>query len=119
MRAQKAGKRSAKCGMDFLSPLSASEKLGEEIAELIGACVSQDKAAIADEAGDVLFSAVNVCRLAGVDCEEALHGAVDKFINRFAAFERLAVADGEKLEEMDSSRRDYYWALAKNELKKH
>ncbi|MDE5942954.1 MAG: nucleoside triphosphate pyrophosphohydrolase, partial [Clostridia bacterium] len=119
MRAQKVGKRSAKCGMDFLSPLSASEKLSEEVAELIEACVSEDKGAIFDEAGDVLFSAVNVCRLAGVDCEEALHAAVDKFTKRFAAFEKLALADGEKLEDMDLSRQDYYWALAKNELKKH
>ncbi|MDE7265124.1 MAG: nucleoside triphosphate pyrophosphohydrolase, partial [Clostridia bacterium] len=119
MRAQKVGKRSAKCGMDFLSPLSASEKLSEEVEELIKACVSEDKDAVFEEAGDVLFSAVNVCRLAGVDCEEALHAAVDKFTKRFAAFEKLALADGEKLEDMDLSRQDYYWALAKNELKKH
>ena len=67
MRAQKVGKRAAKCGMDFLSPVSASEKLSEEIAELLEACVAGDKDAIFDEAGDVLYSAVNVCRLAGVD----------------------------------------------------
>ncbi|MDE6867803.1 MAG: nucleoside triphosphate pyrophosphohydrolase [Clostridia bacterium] len=119
MRAQKVGKRSAKCGMDFLSPLSASEKLSEEVEELIKACVSGDKNSVFEEAGDVLFSAVNVCRLAGVDCEEALNAAVDKFTKRFAAFEKLALADGEKLEDMDLSRQDYYWALAKNELKKH
>ncbi|MDE7453969.1 MAG: nucleoside triphosphate pyrophosphohydrolase [Clostridia bacterium] len=119
MRAQKVGKRSSKCGMDFLSPVSASEKLAEEITELIDACVAEDKEAIFDEAGDVLYSAVNVCRLAGVDCEEALHAAVDKFINRFTVFEKLATADGEKIEDMDPSRWDYYWALAKNELKKH
>lgn len=119
MRAQKVGKRSAKCGMDFLSPVSASEKLTEEITELIDACVAEDKEAIFEEAGDVLFSAVNVCRLAGVDCEEALQAAVDKFIKRFTVFEKLATADGEKIEDMDPSRWDYYWALAKNELKKH
>lgn len=117
MRAQKVGKRAAKCGMDFLSPVSASEKLGEEIGELLEACIAEDKAAIFDEAGDVLYSAVNVCRLAGVDCEEALRAATEKFIRRFIKFERLATANGEKIEEMDSSRWDYYWALAKNELK--
>ena len=119
MRAQKVGKRSAKCGMDFLSPVSASEKLTEEVNELIDACVAEDKEAIFEEAGDVLFSAVNVCRLAGVDCEEALHGAIDKFIKRFTVFEKLATEKGEKIEEMDPSHWDYYWALAKNELKKH
>jgi len=119
MRAQKVGKRSAKCGMDFLSSLSASEKLFEEVKELIEALAAEDKEAVFDEAGDVLFSAVNTCRLAGVDCENALHSAIDKFIARFGEFERLAVQNGEKIEEMDSSRMDYYWALAKNEVKKH
>ena len=119
MRAQKVGKRSAKCGMDFLSPVSASEKLWEEINELLEACVRGDKDEIFDEAGDVLFSAVNVCRLAGADCEEALHAASDKFTKRFVEFERLAKENGEKIEEMDPSRWDYYWALAKDAVKKN
>lgn len=118
IRAQKVGKRSAKCGMDFLSPVSASEKLIEEINELLEACISGDKDAIFEEAGDVLYSAVNTCRLAGVDCEQALHAAVNKFTARFSAFEKLAAESGEKIEEMDPSRWDYYWALAKNAVKK-
>ena len=65
MRAQKVGKRSAKCGMDFLSPVSASEKLAEEVNELLDACISENKDEIFDEAGDVLYCAGNVCRLAG------------------------------------------------------
>lgn len=118
MRAQKVGKRAAKCGMDFLSPVSAAEKLAEEISELLEACIKEQKDEIFEEAGDVLYSAVNVCRLAGVDCEQALHAAVNKFINRFSAFEKLAVENGEKIEDMDPSRWDYYWALAKNAVKK-
>lgn len=118
MRAQKVGKRSAKSGMDFLSPVSAAEKLGEEIGELLDACVKQDGGAIAEEAGDVLFSAVNVCRLAGVDCEEVLQGATDKFIKRFVEFERLANESGERVEDMDDSRKDYYWMLAKDAVKR-
>ena len=119
MRAQKVGKRSAKCGMDFLSPLSASEKLAEEVGELLEACIKGNKDEIFEEAGDVLFSAVNTCRLAGADCEEALHAATDKFIKRFAAFEKLAAESGEKIEEMDPSRWDYYWMLAKNAVKEN
>lgn len=117
MRAQKVGKRAAKSKMDFLSPVSAAEKLEEETGELIEACIKEDKAAIAEEGGDLLFSAVNVCRLAGVDCEQALHAAVDKFIKRFQAFERIATENGEEVENLDSSRQDYYWMLAKNAVK--
>src|SRR5206468_3475834 len=32
-----------------------------------------------DELGDVLFSLVNVARLASIDAEEALQGAIEKF----------------------------------------
>lgn len=119
MRAQKVGKRSGKCGMDFLSPVSASEKLEEEVGELLEACISEDKDAIFDEAGDVLYSAVNVCRLAGADCELALHAAVEKFTKRFVEFERLAKENGEIIEDMDPSRWDYYWTLAKNAIKRN
>lgn len=118
MRAQKVGKRAGKSGMDFLSPVSACDKLAEEAGELIEACMNEDKDAVFEEAGDVLFSAVNVCRLAGADCEQALHAAVDKFTKRFTEFERLAKENGEKTEEMDPSRWDYYWMLAKNAVKK-
>ncbi len=37
----------------------------------------------AEELGDVLFSLVNVARLASIDAEDALHGAIEKFRRRF------------------------------------
>ncbi len=117
MRAQKVGKRAAKCGMDFLSPLSASEKLGEETIELLKALQSEDKTAVLEEAGDLLFSAVNTCRLAGVDCEQALAEATDKFIKRFEAFEKIALADGKNLPDLCDEEYDWYWLQAKNAVK--
>ena len=117
MRAQKVGKRAAKSGMDFLSPLSASEKMGEEVVELLKALQSENKGAAFEEAGDLLFAAVNTCRLAGVDCEEALAAACDKFIRRFEAFEQLATKDGKALPDMCDAEYDYYWFLAKNATK--
>lgn len=119
MRAQKVGKRAAKSGMDFLSPVSASEKLWEEVKEMVAAIRAEDKSAVFDEAGDVLFAAVNVCRLAGVDCEEALRAATDKFVNRFVECEKLIIADGKDIADMDELERDYYWVKAKNALKKN
>lgn len=118
MRAQKVGKRAAKSGMDFLSPVSASEKLWEEVKEMVGAMQSGDKQATFDEAGDVLFAAVNTCRLAGVDCEEALRAATDKFAKRFVKCEKLIIADGKEMSDMDELELDYYWVKAKNALKK-
>ena len=119
MRAQKVGKRAAKSGMDFLSPLSAAEKIGEEAAELLKALQQEDGKAVFEEAGDLMFSAVNTCRLAGVDSEEALTAATEKFIQRFAAMESIAAAEGKNLADMCDAEYDYYWFLAKNAVKKH
>lgn len=119
MRAQKVQKRAAKSGMDFLSAISAAERLTEELTELIEALVAGKESEVFDEAGDVLFSAVNVCRLAGADSEQALSSSTNKFIERFCKCEELILADGETFENLDPSQRDYYWALSKDELKKH
>lgn len=117
MRAQKVQKRAAKSGMDFLSSVSASETLADEVAELLDALIAENKEAVFDEAGDVLFSAVNTCRLAGVDCEEALRASTQKFTERFVRCEQLIIADGKDITDMNELELNVYWQKAKNELK--
>ena len=119
MRAQKVGKRAGKSGMDFLSPVSASEKLWEEVTEMVEALKKGDSDAVFEEAGDVLLAAVNTCRLAKVDCEEALRAATDKFVERFVECEKLVLSDGKKMTDLDELELDYYWVKAKNALKKN
>lgn len=119
MRAQKVQKRAAKSGMDFLSSVSASESLTDEITELLNAVIADDKAAIFEEAGDVLFSAVNVCRHAGVDCEEALKAAINKFIGRFVKCEQLIIKDGKDITQLNELELDVYWSRAKDALKEN
>lgn len=117
MLAQKVAKRAAKSGMDFPSVKAAAERLAEEVEELLTVIDSGDKSAVADEGGDVLFSAVNTVRLAGADCEEALRLSVKKFTARFAECERLIVADGKDMTELGEEELDEYWKRAKNALK--
>lgn len=119
MRAQKVQKRAAKSGMDFLSSVSAAERLTDELKELITALVDGDEKAVFDEAGDVLFSAVNTCRLAKVDCEEALKSATEKFSKRFILCEKLIIADGKDITDLNELELNVYWQKAKDELKKH
>ncbi len=117
MYAQKVGKRAGKSGMDFLSPVSAFERLQDEFAELIEAMQAGDKEHIFEEAGDVLFAAVNTCRLAGVDCENALRMSAKKFAKRFVKCEQLIIADGKNITDLNELDLDIYWERVKDELK--
>ena len=46
----------------------------------------------------MLFSLVNVARLASIDAEDALHGATEKFRRRFTEMEAELSAQGKSVE---------------------
>ena len=69
-----------------------------------------------EELGDLLFSAVNVARLSGIDPEEALHSACDKFTARFSFMEKQAEQSGQRLEDMSLSEMDRLYDAAKAAL---
>lgn len=66
---------------------------------------------------DLLFSAVNVGRLAGADCEESLKESTQKFIDRFCATEELILADGKKMNELPADELWAYYERAKEQLR--
>ena len=86
MRAEKLQKRAARSGFDWPDPQGPADKLAEEVAELAEAS-EQERA---EEAGDLLFAAVNLVRAYGLDAEDALRRANAKFERRFRAMEDLA-----------------------------
>ncbi len=116
MYAQKVQKRASKSGMDFTCPEEAAKKLAEEVEELLCALKQSDGAAVCDEAGDVLFSAVNVCRLSGADSENALRASALKFAARFVECEKLIAADGREMTSLYPSELDKYWEKAKRNV---
>jgi tetrapyrrole methylase family protein/MazG family protein len=97
----------SRVGFDWKEADAALVKLDEEVAELREAIAGKDDASrVAEEVGDLLFIAVNVARLAGVDPESALKAANRKFRRRFRHVEERLRADGRTpadstLEEMD------------------
>jgi len=113
MRAQKVQKRSAKSGMDFKDAADAASKVPEEQQELFRAIESGDKTRIEDELGDLLFSVVNIARFVGVDAEQALYKATDKFAARFRATEDLARERGIDMKTADISLIDSLWEEVK------
>ena len=83
MRASKIQKKAAKIGFDFENIDDAADKVCEELAEVKEAVRSGNEEAKAEEIGDLLFSGVNVARVAGVDSEKSLYDACEKFLTLF------------------------------------
>ncbi len=92
MRADKLQKRAARVGFDWPDRDGPAEKVGEEMRELAEA--SEDERF--EEAGDLLFAAVNLVRAYGIAPEDALRAANAKFERRFRAMEDLAGGDFEQ-----------------------
>jgi ATP diphosphatase len=86
LRAEKLQKRAARDGFDWPDPEGPAAKLAEEMDELRTAA-PEDRL---EEAGDLLFAAVNLVRAYGVAPEDALRAANDKFERRYRAMEALA-----------------------------
>jgi tetrapyrrole methylase family protein/MazG family protein len=111
MRSAKVQKRARKVGFDWNDVSDALPKIYEELDELKDAM--SGSGSVAEEAGDLLFAIVNVVRLLGLDGEQILHDATDKFITRFGKMEELAAADGKDLSKLPLSEQDVYWEKAK------
>ena len=111
LRCEKVQKKARKVGFDFDTAADAFYKIGEETEEL-KAAMAEGKD-VEKEMGDLLFAAMNVCRLLGFDGEETLHRATDKFISRFERMEKNIENAGKKLSEMTLSETDEYWEAEK------
>jgi MazG family protein len=77
----------SRVGFDWPDAAAVLAKLDEEVAELKQAAAAADRRAVADEIGDLLFVAVNVARVMGVDPESTLKAANRKFRRRFGHVE--------------------------------
>ena len=110
LRAEKLQKRAARVGFDWPDPAGATDKLVEETAELARAATPQERA---EEAGDLLFAAVNVVRAHGIAAEDALRAANAKFERRFRAMELLAIAAGQDFAGLSLDEQEALWQAVK------
>ncbi|HMA37337.1 MAG TPA: nucleoside triphosphate pyrophosphohydrolase [Chloroflexia bacterium] len=102
--------RAVAAGFEWDALADVFAKLQEELDELRTAT---DPAHRQEELGDLLFTLVNIGRWWGVNLEETLRATNRKFIRRFAAMERLAVAAGRPLRGLPVAEMDRYWQAAK------
>jgi ATP diphosphatase len=109
-RADKLQKRASRVGFDWPSIHGVSDKVEEELEELREEIKNNAGAdALMDEAGDLLFAAVNLVRHAGIDPEAALRQGNRKFSRRFRMVERLSEAAGKTVAVTDLDTLDRYW----------
>ncbi|KLI63852.1 nucleoside triphosphate pyrophosphohydrolase [Aurantiacibacter marinus] len=94
LRAQKLQKRATRDGFDWPDTQGPADKLAEESEELREASPEHKF----EEAGDLLFAAVNLVRAHGIAPEDALRAANAKFERRYRAMEELAGGDFAKLD---------------------
>ncbi len=110
MRAEKMQEKAARVGFDWPDSAGAILKFKEELDELVAAENQEDKL---EEMGDVFFALVNVARLEGIEPEQALQAANDKFKRRFHYIEQKVEAAGAKFEEYELADLDRIWDEAK------
>ncbi len=108
LRAQKLQKRAARTGFDWPDISGVKAKLVEEIGELERADHPRDQF---EEAGDLLFAAVNLCRHLNIDAEMALKSGNQKFEKRFRHMEDQA---GEAFSDLTLDEKEALWQLAKS-----
>jgi tetrapyrrole methylase family protein/MazG family protein len=124
-RAFKLQKKAAKKGFDWPDLAGVIGKLKEELAETEEAIASPVSAATAagaadslerleGELGDLLFSAVNLCRYLKVAPSVALQRTNEKFTRRFKHVEKRMKENGKEMTAENLALMDAYWEEAKS-----
>ena len=119
MRAFRISERAAGIGFDWADLDGVMAQVESEWAEFkaeIGSSgdMDTDRSDMAMEFGDVLFSLVNVARLAHIHPETALSRSTRKFMHRFKAMEAMARKAGQSLETLPRDEMERLWMAAKN-----
>ncbi len=113
LRAQRLQSKAARVGFDWPDATAAWQKVREEMDEAHAALVRGDPTGLAEELGDIIFSLVNVARLADIDAEGALQITIDKFRRRFTHMEADLIARGKDTGSVTPEELERLWEAAK------
>jgi tetrapyrrole methylase family protein/MazG family protein len=128
-RAWKLQKKAAKAGFDWPDIEGVTEKIKEELAETQEAAAkvahngweagesspqaASQQTALEEELGDLLFSAINLCRYLKVEPSVALRRTNSKFVERFKYVEKKMKETGQEMKSENLAIMDKYWNEAK------
>lgn len=113
LKAQRMQEKVGAVGFDWKQWSQAWKKLDEELAEFKEALASDNQLEKEKEFGDLIFSLVNVGRLAGLDAENALRLTNTKFKNRFSYIEQELAAKGKTPSDATLAEMDDLWNKSK------
>jgi tetrapyrrole methylase family protein/MazG family protein len=105
--------KASRVGFDWSNLDAILDKVKEEAEEAREANAAGDQAHLIDEAGDLLFVAVNVARFLGADPETALRRSNRKFERRFRYVEAKIKNQGRELKDASLAEMDSLWEEAK------
>lgn len=118
MEALKLQKQASKVGFDWNNPASVLAKIREEVDEVEVEITENDKTALEQELGDLLFVVVNLARHLDIDPGNALRSCNRKFRDRFAYVENNVSRHGQTLEEADLETMEALWVEAKTKSRR-
>ena len=115
LRAHRLSERAAKAGFDWSDREEIWKKVLEEMEELRSAVGSDDEEAVMEEMGDLFFSLVNLSRHWGMNAEDLLRSANQKFLDRFEQMEKHLNRNGVSLENATASQMNGAWETVKKQ----
>ena len=113
IKSQKIQEEVSKEGFDFKNVNDCILKLQEEIQEFKEALKTNDKQKCLDEGGDILFASINILRKTGINSQEALEYANNKFTKRYNYSEILAQKENKNFSEVSLEEKHKYWLISK------
>ena len=113
LKCHRIGEKVGRVGFDWTDSKEVREKVREELNEFLEAddkVQQRDPAHVKEELGDMLFTLAQLARKMGLNAEDVLMEANDKFCGRFRQIEELS---GHKLAEKTPEQLEAYWQQVK------
>jgi MazG family protein len=113
IRAYRISDRAAQSGFDWAEVDKALENVKQELGGLTTISNKQNNAQLSRNFGDLLFSLVNIARLAKIHPETALAGSNKRFELRFRKMEELVSKSEGAFENMSGREKTLIWEKVK------